>query len=52
MLQQRIPYDIRDKVKTALKELEKQDVIERVPEDQATPWVQPIVAVPKKDIVT
>ena len=47
--QRRIPYHIRDKVKTALKELEKQDVIERVPEDQATPWVQPIVAVPKKD---
>ena len=36
-------------MKTDLKELEKQDVIERVPEDQATPWVQPIVAVPKKD---
>ena len=47
--QRRIPYHIRDKVKIALKELEKQDVIERVPEDQATPWVQPIVAVPKKD---
>ena len=36
-------------MKTALKELEKQDVIERVPEDQATPWVQPIVAAHKKD---
>ncbi len=47
--QRRIPYHIRDKVKTALTELEKQDVIERVPDDQATPWVQPIVAVPKKD---
>ena len=47
--QRRIPYHIRDKVKSALTELEKQDVIERVPDDQATPWVQPIVAVPKKD---
>ena len=47
--QRRIPYRIRDKVKRALKELEKQDVIERVPDNQATPWVQPIVAVPEKD---
>ena len=36
-------------MKTALKELEKQDVIELVPEDQATPWVPPIVAAPKKE---
>ena len=47
--QRRIPYHIREKVKTALQQLEKEDVIERVPEDEATPWVQPIVAVPKKD---
>jgi hypothetical protein len=47
--QRRIPYHIREKVKTALEDLEKQDVIERVPEDQPTPWVSPIVAVPKKD---
>ena len=45
----RIPCLIRDKLKTAIKELEKQDVIGRVLEGQATPWVQPIVAVPKKD---
>ena len=32
-----------------MQQLEKEDVIERVPEDEATPWVQPIVAVPKKD---
>ena len=47
--QRRIPYHIREKVKDAVKQLEKEDVIERVPEDQATPWVSPIVAVPKKD---
>ena len=47
--QRRIPYHIREKVKTALQQLKKEDVIERVPEDEATPWVQPIVAVPKKD---
>ena len=35
--QRRIPYHIREKVKDAVKQLEKEDVIERVPEDQATP---------------
>ena len=49
LTQRRIPYHIPDKVKTAFKELEKQDVIELVPEDQATHWVQPIVVDPKKD---
>ena len=47
--QRRIPYHIREKVKNAITELEKQDIIEKVPEGEATPWVSPIVAVPKKD---
>jgi hypothetical protein len=47
--QRRIPYHIREKVQAALEELEKSDIIERVPENQPTPWVSPIVAVPKKD---
>ena len=47
--QRRIPYHLREKVKTAIHELEKQDIIERVPDNEATPWVSPIVAVPKKD---
>ena len=47
--QRRIPYHIRDKVTTALKDLESEDVIERVPDDVGTPWVSPITAVPKKD---
>ena len=47
--QRRIPYHIREKVKTALTELENQEIIEKVPENEATPWVSPIVAVPKKD---
>ncbi|CAB4024520.1 Hypothetical predicted protein [Paramuricea clavata] len=45
----RIPYHIRDKVKDAIITLEKDDIIGRVPEDEPTPWVSPIVAVPKKD---
>ena len=47
--QRRIPYHIRDKVKSALEQLEKENIIERVPEDEPTPWVSTIVAVPKKD---
>ena len=47
--QRRIPYHIREKVQNALEQLEKENIIERVPEDQPTPWVSPIVAVPKKD---
>ena len=46
--QRRIPYHIRNKVKDAIITLEKEDIIERVPEEP-TPWVSPIVAVPKKD---
>ena len=45
----RIPFHIRNKVKNALEELEQEDVIERVPDKQPTPWVSPIVAVPKRD---
>ena len=47
--QRRIPYHVRQKVKTALKELEEQNIIEKVPDNEGTPWVSPIVVVPKKD---
>ena len=47
--QRRIPFHIREKVGKALKELESEGIIEPVPDDQPTPWVSPIVAVPKKD---
>ena len=47
--QRRIPYHVRQKVKTALKELEEQDIIEKVPDNEGTPWISPIVVVPKKD---
>ena len=47
--QRRIPYHIRNKVEDALKALEREDVIKRVPENEATPWVSPIVVVHKKD---
>ena len=47
--QRRIPFHIRKKVKHAVQELLKEDIIEAVPETQPTPWVSPIVAVPKKN---
>ena len=47
--QRRIPFHIRADIQRALEELEPQDIIERVSENQPTPWVSPIVAVPKKD---
>ena len=42
--QRRIPYHIREEVKCALSELEQQDIIERVPDNQPTPWISPIVS--------
>ena len=47
--QRRIPYHVRQQVKIALTQLEKEDIIEKVPEHEGTPWVSPIVVVPKKD---
>ena len=37
--QRRIPYHLLEKVKTTIHELQKQDIIERVPDNEATPWV-------------
>ena len=47
--QRRIRFHICADIQRALEELEQQDIIEGVPENQPTPWVSPIVAVPKKD---
>lgn len=43
----RIPFHVRKDVEAELKRLEKLDVIEKV--DGPTPWVSPIVVVPKKN---
>ena len=47
--QRRIPYHVRQKVKIALAQLEKENIIEKVPENEGNPWVSPIVVVPKMD---
>ena len=46
--QRRIPYHMRKAVSKELKKLIEQDIIEKVV-DQLTPWVSPIVCIPKKD---
>ena len=48
--QRQIPYHLQEKVTTAIHELGKQDIIERVPDNEVTPWVSPIVASPQRDI--
>ncbi|GFO26909.1 nfx1-type Zinc finger-containing-like protein [Plakobranchus ocellatus] len=42
----RIPYHVRKDVEEELKRLEEQDIIEEV--EGSTPWMSPIVFVPKK----
>nr|XP_002732477.1 PREDICTED: uncharacterized protein K02A2.6-like [Saccoglossus kowalevskii] len=41
----RVPYHLRKKVETELKSLEESDILEKV--EGPTPWVSPIVIVPK-----
>ena len=45
----RIPFHVREKVESEMQKLEKQDIIEKVPDHEHTDWVSPIVVVPKKD---
>ena len=47
--QRRIPFHIRKTVSDPLKKLLDNDIIENVPDNQPTPWVSPIVAVPQAD---
>ena len=43
----RIPFHLRKKVSAALKQLEKDKIIEKV--EGPTPWVSPLVVIPKND---
>ena len=47
--QRRIPFHLRQQVQVELDKLVAQDIIERVPENEKTDWVSPIVCVPKKN---
>lgn len=43
----RVPFQLRDKLENKLQELEELDIIERV--EGPTPWVSPVVVIPKKN---
>ena len=43
----RIPFHMRQKVSDALAKLERDGIIEKV--SNATPWISPLVVIPKKD---
>ena len=47
--QRRIPFHIWKKVDDAIDKLLKDDISEKVPNIEPTPWVSPIVAIPQKD---
>ena len=47
--QHHIPFHLRAKVDAELSRLRDEDIIERVPDTEATEWISPIVIVPKKD---
>ena len=45
----RIPFHIRKQVEQEINSLIKQDIIEKVPANEARSWISQIVAVPKKE---
>ena len=47
--QRRIPFDLRHKVESEIRKLEREDIIEKISEDTPTDWVSPVVIVPKQD---
>ena len=47
--QRRIPFHLRAKVDSELERLEAEDIIEKVPDTEETPWISPVVIVPKKE---
>ena len=47
--QRRIPFDLRHKVESEIRKLEREDIIEKISEDTPTDWVSHVVIVPKQD---
>ena len=47
--QRRIPFHLHTKVQNKLAKLVAQEISEKVPENEETDWVSPIVCVPKKN---
>ncbi|CAB4000605.1 Retrovirus-related Pol poly from transposon [Paramuricea clavata] len=49
--QRRIPFHLRAKVDAELSQLQDEDIIERVPDTEATEWISPIVIMPKNTTI-
>ena len=47
--QRRIPFHLRAKVDGELNRLEAEDIIEKIPDTDETPWISPVVIVPKME---
>ena len=47
--QRKIPFHLRAKVDSELNRLQQEDIIEKVPDNDETDWISPVVIVPKQD---
>ena len=47
--QRRTPFHLHRKVEDEIYRLERDDIIEKIPERVSTDWVSPVVVVPKRD---
>ena len=45
----KIPFHLRAKVDSELNRLQQEDIIEKVPDNDETDWISPVVIVPKQD---
>ena len=46
--QRKIPFHLRAKVDSELNRLQQEDIIEKVPDNDETDWISPVVIVPKQ----
>ena len=47
--QRKIPFHLRAKVDSELNRLQQEDIIEKVPDNDETDWISPVVIVPEQD---
>ena len=47
--QRKIPFHLRAKVDSELNRLQQEDIIEKVPDNEETDWISPVVIVHKQD---
>ena len=47
--QRKIPFYLRAKVDSELNRLQQEDIMEKMPDNDETDWISPVVIVPKQD---